>query len=188
MQYMPFCRECAAPSFDPIQPYALAHYFTELEVLFACLQITDSQQQKNNACSYIDIKVEDDRRALSECDNTVASYRMWKTAVFRLYPSGKLSDSIACTSLRAYVLKTAARGIRIVGDWAEFYCTFNTQSSLLINSAKFSMLDQNRWCANAIGLKTMKLLAMCLLVKYPNTHPSDGYTFAMLDEAMHWQL
>lgn len=118
-----------------------------------------------------------------------ATYLDFKTAVYKLYPGADAATKYTRAGLQQYIREVSAQPFRTLGDWAEFFRTFSTQTKWLIAQAKISTIDQRRWCADAIGPKGMERIQNRLMLKEPDIHPSDGYSIGALNEAMRflWQ-
>lgn len=184
---MPLTGEKHAPTFDPTQLRSLARYFTNLESLFQRAVITDEQERKVYACRYVDYNVVDDWENLDEY-LLPATYLDFKTAVYKLYPGADAVTKYTRAGLQQYVREVSVQPFRTLRDWAEFFRTFSTQTKWLIAQAKISMIDQRRWCADAIGPKGMNRIQNWLMLKKPDVHPSDDYNIGVLDEAMRFLL
>ena len=85
---MPARTERSAPTFDPKQPRELTRYFRELEALFTRCKITDEQEKKSYARSYLDVDSDDLWSELPEFGNT-STYDIFKKAVLALYPGAE---------------------------------------------------------------------------------------------------
>ena len=185
---MPLTGEKHAPVFDPKQPRSLGRYFTNLESLFERASVTDDQQKKVFACRYVDFNVVDDWENLDEYQPGEATYAQFKRAVIKLYPGADETTKYTRAGLHQLVRDASTLGFPTLGDWAEFFRSFKTQTKWLIERQKISVIDQRRWCADAIGAENMRKLQTRLMLKEPDVHPSDGYSIAALDEAMRFQL
>ncbi|KAI0085207.1 hypothetical protein BDY19DRAFT_897053 [Irpex rosettiformis] len=183
---MPLSGDRHAPQFDPSQPRTLARYFQNLEALFTRAQIVQDEEKKRYGILYIPIDIADQWEALLEYDDP-ATYVAWKRAVYKLYPGADATVKYTRQGLVDYVQQWRARRFRTIGDWAEFFRNYRTQSAWLIQQSKISTIDQNRWCGDAIG-EQMPLIATRLQVKHPDVHPGDGYSMSDLDEAMRFLL
>lgn len=183
---MPLSRDRNAPLFNPSQPRTLARYFDNLEDLFTRAQIIDDADKKRYAIRYVDIEIADQWDALEKFAPP-ATYAEWKTEVYTLYPGADSAVRYTRQGLLDYVAKSKQRGFRTLGDWAEFYRNYRTQSAWLITQQKISAIDQNRWCEDAIG-DQMRDLRVRLQVKFPDVHPSEGYALSALDAAMRFEL
>lgn len=183
---MPLSSDRHAPQFDPAQPRTLARYFQNLEALLGRAQIVTDAEKKSFAILYVPIDIADQWEALTDYADP-SSYADWKASVYKLYPGADSTVKYTRQGLMEYVQQWKVRRFRTIGDWAEFYRNFRTQSAWLISQSKISVIDQNRWCADAIGDQT-SLIATRLQVKHPDTHPGDGYSMADLDEAMRFLL
>ena len=183
---MPLSSDRHAPQFDPAQPRTLARYFQNLEALLRRAQVTDDDDKKSYAILYVPIDIADQWEALTDY-GAESTYAQWKDSVYKLYPGADSTVKYTRQGLLDYVQQWKTRRFRTIGDWAEFYRNFRTQSAWLITQSKISVIDQNRWCGDAIG-DQMSLIATRLQVKHPDTHPGDGYSMADLDEAMRFLL
>lgn len=185
---MPMRRERTAPVFDVTKPRTLNAYFEELDMLFGRANIIDDQEKKQFALRYVDYEIGDDWKSKTEFADPNATFEQWRNIVYKLYPGADAAALATRGGLQDLVNQTRKKGIRTLGDWAEFHRTYHTQSKWLIDHGKISTIDQNHWATMAIGPDVMKLLATRLITKNPDVHPVDGYTLTMLDEAMRWQL
>jgi hypothetical protein len=184
--HMPISGDRHAPTFDASQPRSLSRYFDNLEELLARAQVVVEQDKKRYALRYVSIDVADQWEVLSTYD-AASTFNEWKAEVFTLYPGADSAVRYTRQGLLEYVAQWKRRGFRTIGDWAEFYRNYRTQSTWLINKQKISSIDQNRWCEDAIGSQ-MHSIATRLQIKLPDTHPGDGYPLAELDNAMRFLL
>jgi hypothetical protein len=182
---MPISGDRHAPTFDPVQPRTLSRYFDNLDELLARAQIVTDADRKKYAIRYVTIDVADQWEELDTY--TGGSYLQWKAEVFALYPGADSTVRYTRQGLLEYVNHWKSRGFRTIGDWAEFYRNYSTQSKWLINKTIISSIDQKRWCEDAIGAQ-MSNIATRLQVKLPDVHPGDGYPLNELDSAMRFLL
>jgi hypothetical protein len=182
---MPISGDRHAPTFDPAQPRTLSRYFDNLDELLARAQIITDADRKKYAIRYVTIDVADQWEELDSY--TGGSYIQWKAEVFALYPGADSTVRYTRQGLLEYVNHWKTRGFRTIGDWAEFYRNYSTQSKWLINRTVISSIDQKRWCEDAIGAQ-MSSIATRLQVKLPDVHPGDGYPLNELDAAMRFLL
>lgn len=186
-QTMPLSGDKRVPVFDPTQPRTLSRYWANLEALFAQHTVGDVQEKKRFSQLYVPIDIADDWEGLPE-SAAASDWDTYKAAVTRLYPGADATARYTRATLQHLITTAKQRGIQTLGDWAEFFRSYSTQSKWLIKETKISEIDQKQWCADAIGSRHMSQIQTRLTLKHPDVHPSDGYPLAALDEAMRFHL
>ena len=76
--------DCAAPTFNPVQPRTLRRYFKDLELLFTRCKIEPDGEKKRYTRSYAPIKAADMWKMLPMF--ATGTYQEFKDAIFALYP------------------------------------------------------------------------------------------------------
>lgn len=183
---MPLSNEHLAPRFDPREPRTLDRYFLDLEMLFGRAGIQGDAERKQYGLLYVPLTVADQWELLATY-SPPHSYTSWKSDVYRLYPGACASAWYTRQGLLGYVQYWRARGFRTLGDWAEFFRSFRTQSTWLIQHGKISSLDQDRWCMEAVSSELPRI-ALRLQIKSPEVGPSESYSMEVVNEAMLFLL
>ncbi|GJE97446.1 hypothetical protein PsYK624_136650 [Phanerochaete sordida] len=184
--YMPLRGEPGAPTFDPLQPRSLARYFDDLDDLFLRAGIRDDTEKKRHALRYVSLRDADCWELLDEFD--LGSFDDWQRAILALYPGADDSHKYSRRDLEDLVQRWRATSVQTLGDWAEFSRDFVAISRWLLRHKRLSEHEQSTLCRDALADDVQRRVALRLEVKYPDTHPEDGYSFAQIDEAVRFVL
>jgi hypothetical protein len=87
--YMPTRNQKSTPRFDPKNPRSLRRYFTDLAHLFVQHNVSDDQQKKRHATTYLDIDTEDFWGVIPEY-KLLASFETFHDVIFKYYPGADL--------------------------------------------------------------------------------------------------
>jgi hypothetical protein len=82
---MPMHTKRSALIFDPNEPHTLMRYFEDLNMLFACANVADIDQQLRYSCNYVLISVADLWEVLLKVDGQ-HTWEQYKATVTALYP------------------------------------------------------------------------------------------------------
>jgi hypothetical protein len=134
---MPMRTERSAPTFDPNEPHMLVRYFEDLDMLLARANIADIDQRMRYSRNYVLISVADLWEVLSKADGQ-HTWEQYKAAVIALYPGIESGKRFSNADLDHIVANWSKRGIRTLGEWAEFYREFLQVSRYLLNQHKLS--------------------------------------------------
>ena len=124
---MPYKGSRGAPEFDPDAPLALERYWMDLERLFRDCGITDTQQKKDYAQSYLKNEEAIFWAALPEHRNITVSWDDYKTAVNRCHP-GKTGDNFCTRSSLEDLTKEEAPKVKTVEQLGAFYRKYRSNS------------------------------------------------------------
>ena len=114
--YMPLSGERTAPTFDPTSPRTLSRFFRDLEDWFARIGVTDDQEKKNYAVSYVDVTTEDLWSALDKFSSP-DTYDQWKSDIVALYPGADESRRFTIPDIEDLVAHWQARGFQSIEEW-----------------------------------------------------------------------
>ncbi|KAI0710607.1 hypothetical protein C8Q76DRAFT_624313 [Earliella scabrosa] len=101
---MPYRGSREAPTFNPEDPTTLERFFEDLERMFSRSKITDEAECIDYAVSYVP---DSTWRLWKTIRSTSATYKVFKAAIFDLYPE---ADDTAIYTLKHYE--------QLVDDWA----------------------------------------------------------------------
>jgi hypothetical protein len=127
----------------------LVRYFEDLDMLLARANIADIDQRLRYSRNYVPISVANLWEVLPEADGQ-HTWEQYKAVVIALYPGIESGKRFSNANLDRIVANWTKRGIRMLGEWAEFYHEFLQVSQYLLNQHKLSINEQNRGCMKAL--------------------------------------
>jgi hypothetical protein len=139
--YMPTRNQKSAPRFNPKNPRSLRRYFADLAHLFVQHNVSDDQQKKRHATTYVDIDTEDFWRVIPEY-KPPASFETFRDAIFKYYPGA--DDEYRISDLENLVAEQARVEIENREDLAAYYRKFGALSSSLLETRRVSSIFVNR--------------------------------------------
>ncbi|CAK5276435.1 unnamed protein product [Mycena citricolor] len=178
-----------APEFDSSKPRQLPRYFSDLELEFARVGVTDETEKKRHATRYVSVDDQDTWESLTEFTSVTTTYADFKKAVLKLYPGTDSDRKYTMSDLHSLIGEYATSGILSLSDYSEFYRRFITITTYLISKGRLSTAEQSRSFCRAISPPTLwTRVSQRLQIKRPDNHPDDPYNLADLTEAVEFVL
>jgi hypothetical protein len=134
---MPMRTERSAPTFNLNEPRTLVRYFEDLDMLLTRANIANIDQRMRYSRNYVPISMADLWEVLPKADGQ-HTWEQYKAAVIALYPGIESGKRFLNADLDRIVANWSKRGIRTLGEWAEFYREFLQVSRYLLNQHKLS--------------------------------------------------
>jgi hypothetical protein len=178
--HMPHRFEKSAPQFDPTNPRSLLRYFADLDYLFTQHQVSDDQQRKRHACTYLDIDSEDLWRLVPEY-KPPATFATFKTAIFTFYPGA--NDEYRVSDMEKLVADQARAEIESADDLGAYYRRFIAITSSLLESRRISTIFANRAFVNGFQPPLWERIHRRLREKLPDHFWDDPYDTEIVYEA-----
>jgi hypothetical protein len=186
---MPARGDRNAPQFDSQKPRELPRYFSDLQYLFMCAQVTDSTEKKQHTPRFLTVEDQDIWETLDEFTDATKTYDEFKRAVLNLYPGTDADRKYSLADLDALIGEYGRIGIHSNADFSEFYRQFLVISKYLVDKQRLSEGERCRAFRHAIQSQTFwDRVDRHLQIKQPDVHPQDPYSVQDIHDAVDFVL
>ena len=185
---MPLSRDRGAPTFSSRKPRELGRYLRDLEQLFDQTKQTDDAKKKQWATQYLDVADADDWEMLPEYRDPLKSWADFKKAVIALYPGAADEERYTRADLDNHISRWRMHGISTLGDWAEFFRTYQAISTWLIGKQRLSSYEQGQRVLKVLDPQTLAAFLKRLELKDPDHNIDDAYTLQAINTAAGFVL
>ena len=185
---MPTRNERSSPSFSSAHPRELSRYFRELELLFKKFAVAADADKKTWSTYYLSISDSDDWEMLPEFSDPVKTWEEFRKAVERMYPGSTEEARYTRADLDAHIARWRAHGVRTLGDWAEFFRTYQAITTWLISKGRFSTYDQGQRIFKVLDPAILAQMQQRLMIKDPDHDVDDSYSLDAINAAANYIL
>ena len=164
--------ECSALSFEG-SVEELAHYFSELDSLFAQKNVTLDNKKKLGTLKYLaTTALERTWKASKTYSDATKMYNDFKAEIHEFYP-GSTDDVSTVHHLDTLIGERARLGIHNATELGEFHLQFRTISKHLISKNRLSKGEQTHGFLRALQLELENLVRQWLQITKPLHNPQD---------------
>jgi len=184
---MPRRGERAAPSFNPLCPRDLPHYFSDLDHLLKSSGVTDSTECKFFTSYFVDYAIRELWQAIPEYTDR-STFATYKNAIIRLYPEINPTRRYNLADLERIVQEQSCRATESIANYGEYFRRFLTISSYLRSHGRLADIDEARAFAKGLGSALQQSVTARLAIIFPHHYPDDPYALRDINEAARWIL
>src|SRR5882762_2920057 len=184
---MPRRGERAAPSFNPLCPRDLPHYFSDLDHLLKSSGVTDSTKCKFFTSYFVDYATRELWQAIPEYTNH-STFAMYKTAIIQLYPEINPARRYNLADLEQIVQEQSHRATESIANYGEYFRRFLAVSSYLRSHGRLADIDEARAFTKGLSSALQQSVTARLAIIFPHHYPDDPYALRDIDEAARWIL
>src|SRR5882762_7098354 len=185
---MPRRGECAAPSFNPLHPRDLPHYFGDLDHLLKSSGVTDSTECRYFAAYFVDYATRELWQAIPEYADPRSTFATYKAAIIQLYPEINPARRYNLADLEHIVQEQSRRATESIANYGEYFRRFLAVSSYLRSHERLADIDEARAFIQGLDSALRQRITARLAVLFPYHYPDDPHTLHDIDEAARWLL
>ncbi|KDR81131.1 hypothetical protein GALMADRAFT_207976 [Galerina marginata CBS 339.88] len=186
--FMPARGDRSAPTFDPIKPRELKHYFSDLEFLMELAGVLTEANKKKHATRYVSMDIADVWETLAEYKTAEKTYENFKDAVLKLYPGADDDQRYSLADLDIIIGSHQRLGLSTLTELADYYRQFSAVTTFLVEKERLSELDQKRAFIKGFPPALWERVSQRLQLKFPDKYPDHPYEMEKVHEAAQYVL